>query len=89
MRLFGSTTRKLKKARVSQGGSRGLQQLGHMAPPKSAEVRTKVPKRPRSEDSTPTDKVNIPKGPRTLLDQRTIGRLTNVRIAMLGKDSHE
>jgi hypothetical protein len=52
--LSGCARWKLKKAKArgSEAGTGGIQQLENASTPKQAETSTKTPKRPRSEGST-------------------------------------
>jgi hypothetical protein len=54
------------KTRESQSSTGGSQKPGYMALPKSREALTRVPKKPRSEGSTLTKKVNPLQNPGTL-----------------------
>jgi hypothetical protein len=65
-RLSGCARRKLKKAKASQAGTGGTQQPGNDGMPKQGEAPTGASKRPRSQESTPTEWVKPPKRPRDL-----------------------
>jgi hypothetical protein len=57
-KLSGCAEQKLKKARASQAGTGGTQQLGNGGMPKQGETLTGASKRPRCEGSTPTERVS-------------------------------
>jgi hypothetical protein len=64
--LSGCARRKSKiaKAKESEAKTGGNQQPGHASTPKQETTSTKTPKRPRSEDNTPTETIGPLKRPR-------------------------
>jgi hypothetical protein len=89
-RLSGCARRKLKKAKASQAGTGGIQQPGNGGMSKQGETPTGASKRPRSEDSTPTESVRPLKRPRDSSGPGTCREaLTNIKIAILKENYPE
>jgi hypothetical protein len=59
---------KLKKARVSQAGTSSTQLPGNSGIPKQGETSTQISKRPKPDDSNPTERITPPKCPRDIQD---------------------
>jgi hypothetical protein len=84
IKLHVSDRRKLKTAGASQDSTGGIQQLRHVAIPKTEGPHIKTPKWPKSDGSTPTDTVNSSKKPKGFTGPGIYREaLTNVRIAIL------
>jgi hypothetical protein len=80
----------LKKARASQTGTRGTQQPGKIGIPKQGEISTRTYKKPRPEDSTPTERVRPPKRSRDSSGPGTFEEvLTNVKITIFKEKQPE
>jgi hypothetical protein len=89
-KVSGGARRKLKIAGASQGGKKGIQQLACVAIPKPVVTLTKMPKRPRSEGSTPTDMANTFKKPTVFTGPGTYREApTNEQIAILKENYPE
>jgi hypothetical protein len=74
----------LKKAKASQAGTRDTQQPGNVGIRKQGETSTRTSKRPRPEDSTPTERVRPPKWPRDSSDPGTYEEvLTDIKITII------
>jgi hypothetical protein len=72
---------KLKKA--CEAGTRAIQQPGNASAPKQGETSTETPRRPRSDDSTPTKTTRPPKRPRDSSGPGNYNEaLTNTKIAI-------
>jgi hypothetical protein len=89
-KLSGCARRKLKKAKASQAGTRGTQQLGNGGMPKQGETPTEASKEPRSDGSTPTEQVGPAKRPGDSRGPETYREaLTNIKIAIFKENYPE
>jgi hypothetical protein len=89
-KLSGCTRQKLKKAKASQAGTRGTQQPGNAGTPKHGETSTRTSKRPKLEDTTPTERARPPKRPRDSSGPGTYKEaLTNIKIAIFKENYPE
>jgi hypothetical protein len=84
--LSGCARWKFKKARASASEAEtwGIQQPGNASAPKQGETSTETSKRPRSENSTPTEMARTPERTRDFSEPGTYKEaLTIIKITIL------